>query len=139
MALKHPYRSGSPLILCLIFVFSIAFLAPLYHSHDHAGDYHQEHGHDHTLLLHEASALEDLSTDHTHTGSHLHIKKDIGRTETPLRFNGKSLNPDQCTIASIPVSVEQHTGRRSKHNQLPMPIFRSTSYDCLSGLSPPPA
>ena len=136
MALRRPYRSGSPLTFCLIFVLSIAFLAPLYHSHDHADDYHQEHGDDHTVF-HDVSVHEDLSTGESHNDSHLHIKNDIGRTDRHLRFNSKSLIPDLCTIASTPVSVGQRTGRRSKHSQ--QPIFRCSSYDCLSGLSPPTA
>jgi len=136
MALKHPYRSGSPLILCLIFVFSIAFLAPLYHSHDHAGDHHRENGEDHALF-HDVSVHEDLSTGEQHNGSHLHIKKDIGRTDRFLHLNGKSLNPDLCAVTASSVFAEHLTCRRAKHTRAF--VFRSNTCAYHSGLSPPTA
>jgi hypothetical protein len=67
MALKSLHRSGSPLTLCLICVLSIAFLAPLYHSHSHTGDYHQGNSGDH-VVLYDGSGHEGLSTNHQHNG-----------------------------------------------------------------------
>jgi hypothetical protein len=117
-------------------VLCIAFLAPLYHSHDHAGDYYQENGNDHALL-HDVSAHEDLSTSEQHNGSHLHIKKDIGRTDTRLHLNGKSLNPDLCTLTVSPVFAERLTCRRAKNTQAF--AFRNNACSYHSGLSPPTA
>lgn len=136
MALKRPYRSESPLPLCLIFVLCIAFLAPLYHSHDFAGDYHQENGDDHALL-HDVSVHENLFTGQQHNDSHLHIKKDIGRTDRWLHFNGKSLHPDLYTVIASPVFAEHLTCRRAKHT--PAFVFRDNTCAYLSGLSPPAA
>ena len=134
MALKRPYRPGSPLPLCLTFVLCISFLAPLYHSHDHAGDYHQENGDDHALL-HDVSVLEDLSTGEQHNGSHLHIKKNIGRTETSLRFKSSSLKQDLCVVTESPVFTEHISCTFTKHTK-PL-IFQNNSRARLSGLSPP--
>ena len=136
MALKRPYRPGSPLPLCLTFVLCISFLAPLYHSHDHAGDYHQENGDDHALL-HDVSVHEDLSTGEQHNGSHLHIKKDIGRTDTRLYLNGKSLNPDPCTVIGASVFAEHLTCGRATHTQAF--VLRRNTCPYRSGLSPPAA
>ena len=137
MALKRPYSSGSPLPLCLIFVLCIAFLAPLYHSHDLAGDYQQENDDDHALL-HDISVHEDLSTDEQHNSSHLHIKKDIGRTDRFLYLKGKSLYPDLVALTGSPVFAEHLlTCRRTKHTRAF--VFLSNPYAYHSGLSPPTA
>ena len=136
MTHKSPYKARTPLTLCLILVLSIAFLAPVYHSHDHAGVYHQGGSDDH-VLFHDASAPECLSVGDRHNGSHLHIKKDIGRTLRHEHFKGTSLRPDLCAIADSPVHTRHLTGIRSKYTQAV--VFRSNAYDCLSGLSPPTA
>lgn len=136
MALKSLHRSGSPLTLCLICVLSIAFLAPLYHSHNHTGDYHQENSGDH-VVLYDGAGHEGLSTNRQHNGSHLHIKKDIGRTDTHLRIESSSIKPDLCAATESPV----FTGYLSciLRNHTKTLIFRSNSRVCLSGLSPPTA
>lgn len=136
MALNRLYRSDSPPPPCLIFVLCIAFLAPLYHSHDHAGDYYQENDDDHALL-HDVSVHEDLSTGEQHNGSHLHIKKDIGRTDRFLYLNGKSLNPHLCAVTESPVFAEHLTCRRARHTRAF--VFRSNTSAYHSGLSPPTA
>lgn len=134
MALKSPHKTGSPLTLCLILLLSIAFLAPLYHSHDHAADYHQENSDDH-MLLHDGSGHEGMSAGQQHNGSHLHIKKDIGRTETHLRFKSSSRTQDLCAVAESPVFAQHLSCTLVK--QVKTPIFRSKSRACLSGRSPP--
>lgn len=136
MALKSLHISGSPLTLCLICVLSIAFLAPLYHSHDHAADYHQENGDDH-VLLHDVSVDDSLDTGQQHNGPHMHIKKDIGRTDTHQRFKSSSLTPYLCAVTESPVFTEHLSCILIKHtNAL---TFRNNSRMCLSGLSPPTA
>lgn len=135
MALKKT-KSGSALTVSLILLLTITFLAPLYHSHNHAEDHHQENNYDH-VLLHDGSGHEGLSDSEQHNDPHLHIKKDVGITDTRLHLNGKSLNPDLWTVTGSPVSTEHISSTYAKHTQ--SPIFRSSSYDCLSGLSPPTA
>ena len=136
MALKSLHISGSPLTLCLICVLSIAFLAPLYHSHNHTGDYHQGYSGDH-VLLQDGSCDKGLSANQQHNGSHLHIKKDIGRTDTHLRFESSSPAPDLCAVTESPVFTEYLSCTLIKHtNAL---ILRSNSRACLSGLSLPTA
>jgi hypothetical protein len=117
-------------------MLSIAFLSPLYHSHDHAADHHPENGDDH-VSLHDGASHEGLSVDQLHNGSHLHIKKDIGRTDDRLRFTGRSLKPDLCAVTELLVLAEHHSCAFEKHTQTS--IFRSNTCDCLSGLSPPVA
>jgi len=136
MAIRSPHRAGSPLTLCLILLLSIAFLAPLYHSHNHAGEYHQKNSGDH-FLLHDGSGHEELSAGQQHSDLHLHIKKDIGRTDTQLRSKSSSLKPDVSAATESPVFTEHLSCTFAKHNQAP--IFRTNSYDCTSGLSPPTA
>ena len=136
MALRLYYRSTSPLTHCLIFVLSIVFLTPLYHSHDHAADYHQENSDDH-VLLHDVLVDDSLDTGQQHNCSHLHIKKDIGRTDTHQRFKSSSLTPDLCAVIESPVFTEHLSDIRIKHTKTL--IFRSDSPYCLSGLSPPTA
>ena len=123
-------------MLCLILLLSIAFFAPVYHSHDHAGVYHQGDSEDY-VLFHDASAHECLSAGDQHNGSHLHIKKNIGRTWSHQHFKGTSLRPDVCAIADSPVHTRHLTCIRSKYVQAA--VFRSNACDCLSGLSPPAA
>src|SRR4030066_1666667 len=106
MALRISHRSSSPLTLFLALVLSLAFLAPLYHSHDHAADYHHENCGDH-MLLHDGSVHNGLSADQQHNGSHLHIKKDICRTGTHQRFKSSSLTPDLCAVIESPVFAQQ--------------------------------
>jgi hypothetical protein len=117
-------------------MLGIAFLVPVYHSHDHTGVYHQGDSDDH-VLFHDASAHECLSVGDQHNGSHLHIKKDIGLTWSHQHSKGKSLRPDVCAIADSPVHTRYLTGIRSKYARAV--VFRSNAYDCLSGLSPPAA
>lgn len=133
MTLKSPHSLGSFLNLCLIFVIGIAFLAPLYHSHDHAGDYHHENSGGHALL-HGESDHEDLSGNEQHNDSHLHIKKDIGRTDTHLRFKNSSVS---CTVTESPAFTENLSCALIRHSKAL--IFRSNARACLSGLSPPDA
>ena len=131
----RPYRSGAPLPLCLIFMLCVTFLAPLYHSHDHNGDHHQGNGDDHPVL-HDVSVYEDLSAGEQHSGSHLHIKKDIGRTDTRLTFlNGKSHHPGLVGVIESSVLAEPLTCRRAKHTHVF--VFPSTPCAHHSGLSPP--
>lgn len=136
MPFTSPHRSGSPLTLCLVIVLSIVFLSPLYHSHDHAADHHPENGDDHASL-HDGASHEGLSIDRLHNGSHLHIKKDIGRTDDHQRFTSRSLKPDLCAITEFLVLTEDRSCTFEKHAQTFM--LRSNTYDCLSGLSPPVA
>lgn len=135
MALKKT-KSGSGLTVSLILLLTIAFPAPLYHSHDHDGDYHQEYSDDH-MLLHGVSAHEDLSAGERHNGSHLHIKKDIGRTDTRLSFKSSSSKPDLCFVTESPVITGHISCTFVKHTKTL--IFQSNSRGCLSGLSPPTA
>ena len=136
MALKRPHTPESPLALCLIFVISIVFLSPLYHSHNHASDYHQENSGEH-VLLHDGSGHEGSSPGRQHNGSHLHIKKDIGRTDSHLRFKSSPLTPDLCAVTESPVFIEELLYTLIKDAQTF--IFRCNSLACLSGLSPPAA
>jgi len=136
MPLKRSHISESTLALCLVFVLSIAFLAPLYHSHDHAADHHPAVNDDH-VQLHEGSDHELLTPHEHHSDLHLHIKKDIGRTDNHLRFTGRSLKPDLCAVTELLVLAEHHSCAFEKHTQTS--IFRSNTCDCLSGLSPPVA
>ena len=136
MPLKSSYRSGSTLTLCLVFVLSIVFLAPLYHSHDHAADHHPAVSDDH-VSLHDGVGHEGLSVDQLDNSSHLHIKKDIGRTDDHLRFTSRSLKPDLCAATEFLVIAEHSSFTFENHAQTI--IFRSNTYDCLSGLSPPVA
>lgn len=75
MAFKN-IKSGLVLTGSLIFLITITFLAPLYHSHNHIGNHHQEYSDDHDLLL-DGSGHKGLDANHQHNSSHLHIKKDI--------------------------------------------------------------
>ena len=136
MALKNPHRSGSPVMICLVLLISMAFLAPFYHSHEHADDYHHESGDEH-VLLHAGSAHEVLSTGLQHNGSHLHIKKDIGRTEMHLRFESSSLKADLYAVIDLSIFTDHLLCTLAEHTQ--SHIFRSSPCDCLSGLSPPAA
>ena len=136
MALKRPHTPESPLTLCLIFVISIVFLSPLYHSHNHASDYHQESSGEHGLL-HDGSGHEGSSPGQQHNESHLHIKKDIGRTDTHLRLKNNSLMPGLSAVAESPFSTEQLAFTFIRDTQTF--VFRSNSLACLSGLSPPAA
>jgi hypothetical protein len=136
MPLKSSHRSGSALTLCLVFVLSIVFLAPLYHSHDHAADHHPAVSDDH-VSLHDGAGHEGLSVDQLDNGSHLHIKKDIGRTDDHLRFTSRSLKPDLCAATEFLI-LTGHSSCTFEKRALTF-IFRSNTYDCLSGLSPPVA
>jgi len=133
MALKKT-KSGSDLTFILILLITIAFLAPLYHSHNHTGDYHQGYSCDH-VLLHDDSVHDSLPTGHQHNGSHLHIKKDIDRTDTHLRFKDSSLTPALFAVTEPHVFTEYLSCTLIKHTKAL--IFRNDSRDCLSGLSPP--
>lgn len=130
----NPHRSGSPVTLCLILLLSIAFLLPLYHSHDHTWDYHQENNGDH-ILLDDASVPNSLSVSQQNIGSHLHIKKDIGRTDTQLRLKSSSLTPDLYAETESNVFTEYISCTFVNHTKTL--IFRSNSRACLTGLSPP--
>lgn len=136
MALMNSHRSGSLLTLCLILLLSIVFLAPLYHSHNHTGDYHQGCSGDH-VLLQAGSCNKGLSANQQHNGSHMHIKKDIGRTDTRLSFNSDTLEPDLCVVTESPIFTEHISCTFAKHTK-PL-IFRYNSRACLSGLAPPTA
>lgn len=130
--LKGPHTTKSPLTVCLLLVLSIMFLAPLYHSHQHTGDYHQEYSDDH-MLLHDRAGLKGLQ----HNSSHLHIKKDIGRTDTRLSYKSSSLKPALFFVSESPVFTKYLSCTFAKHAK--KFIFRSNSRNCLSGLSPPAA
>ncbi len=134
MPLKRSHRSGSHLTLCLVFVLSIVFLSPLYHSHDHGADHHPLNGEDH-VSIHNGTTHEGLSVDPLHNVSHLHIKKDIGRTDDHQRFTSRSLKPDLYAITEFLVLTEDRSCTFKK--RAPTFISRSNTYDCLSGLSPP--
>ncbi len=134
MALKSSHKTGSPLTLCLILLLSIAFFAPLYHTHNLTGDYYQENS-VHHVLFHDGAGHEGLSAGQQHKRSHLHIRKDIGRTDAHLRFKRSSQTQDLCAVTEAPFFTEQHSGALLKRDKTP--IFRSNSRACLSGLSPP--
>lgn len=136
MALKSTQRSESPVTLCLILLLSIAFLSPLYHSHDYTEDYHQENNGDH-VLIDNSSVRDSLSSSQQNNGPHLHIKKDIGRTDTHLRFESSSLTPDLCAVTESPAFTEYLSCTLIRHASAL--IFRSNSRACLTGLSPPAA
>jgi len=136
MPRKSSHGSGAPVTLCLILLLSIAFLVPLYHSHDHAADHHPAVNDDH-VQLHEGSDHELLAAHEHHSDLHLHIKKDIGRTDTSLRFTSRSLKSDSCAATELPVFTEHLSYTIVQQTQAP--IFQNNSYDCLSGLSPPTA
>lgn len=136
MTRKSSHRSGAPVTLCLILLLSIVFLAPLYHSHDHAADHHPAVNDDH-VQLHKGSDHELLAAHEHHSDLHLHIKKDIGRIATHLRVQRSSLNSYLCFVSESPVIYNDpayHTVRQTQTL-----ILRSNSYDCPSGLSPPAA
>ncbi len=136
MTLKFTHRSASLLTLCLVLLLSLALLAPLYHSHNHTRDHHQEYTGDH-VLLYNGSAHDRMSSSQQANGSHLHIKKDIGRTDTHLRFKSSSLTSALCAVTEPPVYTEYLSGTLINHSN-PL-LFRSNSRACLSGLSPPTA
>lgn len=136
MSLTSPHRPGSPLTLCLILVIGIAFLAPLYHSHAHDDDFHHENGDGHDAL-HAGSGHEDLSAGRKHNKSHLHIKRDIARTDTQLHFKGKPVKTHLCAGTASSVLTEHIPCRHTGHDQAL--FFRSNSSACPSGLSPPVA
>jgi hypothetical protein len=136
MVLTSSHKSGSPLTLWLVFVLCIVFLAPLYHSHNHVADHHPENSDDH-VSIHDGAGHEGLSVDPLHNDSHLHIRKDIGRTEDHQRFRSRSLEPDLCAITDFLIIAEHSLYTIKKHVQTF--IFRSNTYACLSGLSPPVA
>jgi len=133
MTLERPHRSGSFLNLCLIFVLGISFLSPLYHCHDHAADNHDENSGGHPLLP-EGSDHEDLSGNEQHNEAHLHIKTDIGRTDTHRRFKSGA---DAYAAAESPGFTENLLSALMRHSKTL--IFRSNVRACLSGLSPPAA
>jgi hypothetical protein len=116
-------------------MLSIVFLTPLYHSHDHAADYYQENSDDH-VLLHDVSVDDSLDTGQQHNGPHLHIKKDIGRTDTYC-FKSSSLKPDLCVVTESPVFAEHLSCMLVQYTQTL--VFLINSRACLSGLSPPTA
>jgi hypothetical protein len=132
MTRKRSPRSGSWFTLCLVFVLSIAFLAPLYHNHDHADDYHHENSG--LALLHDGSDHDGLSENEQRNDSHLHIKKDIGRTGTHLRLKSSS---DLHAETGSPAFAEPLSHAHAKEARAR--IFQSIFYDCPSGLSPPAA
>lgn len=132
MALKIT-KIGSALTVSLILLLTVTFLAPLYHSHNHTGDYHQGYSGEH-VVLHDGSGPAGLQQ---HNGSHLHIKKDLCRTDARLSFNGSSIRPDLCVATESLFFTEPIASTFAKHiNPL---IFRSNFRICLSGLSPPTA
>lgn len=135
MVLKRLHTS-SPLTVYLILVLSIVFLTPLYHSHNHAADNHQENNGEH-VLLHDGAGHEGTSPVQQHNGSHLHIKKDIGRTDNHLRFKSNSLMPDLYAVTESPAFTEYLSDTLIKHTKAL--ILRSNSRTCLTGLSPPAA
>lgn len=136
MSLTSPHRPGSPLTLCLILVTGIAFLAPLYHSHTLDDDFHRESGDDHDLL-HDGPAHEGLSAGRKHNKSHLHIKRDVARTDTQLHFKGKPVKTHLCAATASSVLTEHISCRRTGHAQAS--VVRSNSFARPSGLSPPVA
>jgi len=123
-------------MICPVLLLIVAFLAPLYHSHEHADDYHHEIGDEH-VLLHDGSEHEGQSTGLQHKGLHLHIKKDIGRTEMHLRFESSSLKAGLCAVIDASIFTDHLLCALAVHTQ--SHIFRSSPCDCLSGLSPPAA
>lgn len=134
MSLKSPHRPGSPLTLCLILVIGIALLAPLYHGHAHEDDLHHENGDVHDLL-HDRSLHEGLFAGQKHIGSHLHIKRDIGRTDTQLHFKGKPVKTDLCSATASSVRAAHISCRHTGYAQTF--IVRRNSSARPSGLSPP--
>ncbi len=136
MTLNNTRIAGTPLALCLILLLSIVFLAPLYHSHDHAADHHPAVSDDH-VQPHEGSDYELLAAHEHHSDLRLHIKKDIGRTDAYLRFKRSSLKSDLCAVTELSVFTEHLPYQTVRQTQTL--ILRSNSYDCPSGLSPPTA
>lgn len=132
--MNRSHRSGSPLTLCLILLLTFAFLSPLYHSHNHDEDHHLENSDAHDLR-HDGAEHEDLSDNNPHNGSHLHIKKVIGRNDDHLRFTGRSLKADACAVSESFVITAQGSGMPEKYAQTS--LFRSNAYNFTSGLSPP--
>jgi hypothetical protein len=135
MALRRPHPSSS-LTFCFLLALSIVFLAPHYHSHDHAADHHHEHGDDH-LLLHDGAGHEGLSASQHSKSVHLHIKKDICITDRHRSFKSSLLRSGLFAEAETPVYTEQSLCRAAGCTL--MLVFHSNSRDCLSGLSPPAA
>ncbi|MBI5075834.1 MAG: hypothetical protein HZB62_11810 [Nitrospirae bacterium] len=136
MPLKSSHRSGSTLTRCLIFVLSIVFLAPLYHSHDHAADHHPAVSDDH-VSLDAGPAQDDLAADQRHSDSHLHIKHNIGRTDTTLRLKNPPWRPGLSTLAESPVTTEDLATTIIIRAQTC--VFQCNTPKHLSGLSPPAA
>lgn len=136
MAFTRLRQSGSPFTLCLILVLGIAFLAPLYHSHAHAGGSHHHDDYDHVLLPDDSS--HEKISDPQQNSTHLHIKKkDIARTDTHPNLSGKLRKTGVCGAAASPVLPGLLMYTRSKRAETL--VFQSILFGCLSGLSPPTA
>ena len=69
----------------LLFVFSliIAFIAPLYHYHEHPAEYHHDSDGHYAGFDHADKDIHDsLSAGHKHVGPHLHIQKNVSCTNS---------------------------------------------------------
>ncbi len=135
MTRKSRHISGAPLTLCLILVLGATFLAPLYHTHDHAGDFHDRGGHDH-ILLHDASTGEILVAD-DEPGPHLHLLKNSTEAVLHLHLKSTLLRTALCAVTARPMLCGYYACSRSAFTRAA--LFRSNTCDCLSGLSPPAA
>jgi hypothetical protein len=111
----------------------MAFLAPLYHSHDYPDDYNHESSGDH-VLFYVGSSAEGLSACQ-HNGFHLHVRKNIGSTNSRLHSKDQTSKQNIGDETSSPVFPGHLTSRRLSYIQAV--VFRSRSCDSSSGLSPP--
>lgn len=131
---KSPLRSGSPLTLCFIYVLIMVFLAPLCHSHNHDYDHHREVSADHVLFDAEP-AQDNLSSGQQHNDLHLHISRDIGRTDTTLRLKNLSSRQVLSALTQSPVTPEDPASAIMLRCQAC--VCRSNTSRHPSGLSPP--
>ncbi|MBA4373607.1 MAG: hypothetical protein C0402_12205 [Thermodesulfovibrio sp.] len=85
-------------------------------------------------MLHDGSDHNDLSENEQRNDMHLHIRKDICRTDVHLRLKNSS---DLYAVTSSPAFAGNISGTQAKHSGTL--IFRSNPRTGLSGLSPPVA
>ena len=123
--------------ILLIFFLIIAFIAPLYHYHEHPAEYYHHDSDGHYIELdHGAQGItESVSAGHKHVGSHLHLKKDFSGSNAN---NGLQSKPQRSAVlksASYVLTCVRVFDSPVYDHQKFRPI--NSFAEAFSGLSPP--
>jgi hypothetical protein len=135
MWLNSSCKSQSKSLL-LVFFLIIAFIAPLYHYHEHPAEYYQNSDGHYAEFDHADKDIhESLSVGHKHVGPHLHIQKNASCTNANNGPQIKLLRSSVLSSASYALTcLRVFDGLAYDYEKLrPINSFAKA----FSGLSPP--